>query len=373
MKVSTFAAALKRNNILKYIIHKVFKTKAVFSKEDILEDCIFYKQEFPFINYQTNEFAPPINSLFNKWAYSGELEYLVFYDKPGLLEPLYGWFLNSNDEIIVKSLPYGETLITPLPNYILYAKRKIIKIKSAVSIRYNWFNYWHFYNDVLGQLYLLDKYNFDKNIPIVIPKDALKLDYVRHFFVTEYSKKWNWFFQDKETFIELNSAYFCKSIPNLKDHFLFASNIFRNATIVTKTQKKKLFITRKLIRGRTIINIDEIISLLKEYEFDIVDSDDFSLNQQIDIFSSAEIIMGIHGAGLTNIIYRYPDNCTLIEIFPPDMTPTHYYWLAKELGFNYNAVLGTGGNKDLFSVDKLHIENIIKSIVKNKQKETYNS
>ncbi len=365
MKINTLTAALKRNHILKYVLHKVFKTKAVFSKENILQDCIFYKQEFPFINYQTSEFEPAINSLFNKWAFSGELEYLVHYQKKGLLEPHYGWFLNSNDEVIVKSLPYGETGITALPNYIIYVKRKIIRIKSAVSIRYNWFNYWHFYNDVLGQLYLLDKHNFDKKVPIIIPKEALKLDYVQQFFLTEYSKRWNWIFQERDIFIELESVYFCKSIPNIKDHFLFASNIFRSATTVNKSQEKKLFITRKLIRGRTIINIDEIISLLKQYEFEIIDSDDFSLNEQIDIFSSAETIIGIHGAGLTNMIYRYPEKCTLIEIFPPDMTPTHYYWLSKELGFNYNAVLGVEGDRNSFSVNKNQFEITIKSFEKN--------
>ena len=362
MRVSSLVAALKRNNLFKYFTHKIFKTTVFVSKENILEDCIFYKQEFPFIKYQTTEFAPAINALFNKWAFSGELEYLVLYNKKGMIEPHHGWFVNSSNEIIQKSLPYGETLITPIPDYILYVKKKIINIDKVVSIRYNWFNYWHFYNDVIGQLYLLDKNNFDKNIPIVVPKEALKLSHVKYFFDTEYAKKWNWIFQDYETFIKVNAIYFCKSIPNIKAQFVYGANIFKKNKPSPISAHKKIFITRKQNRGRTLNNINEISELLKQHKFEIIDCDDLSIEEQIMVFSSASIIVGIHGAGLTNIVYRYPNDCTLIEIFPPDMTPTHYYWLAKELGFNYNAVLGTGGDRNLFSVDEKDVENILNSM-----------
>ena len=372
MKVNNFLASINRNNVLKYIAHKVFKTKPILSTENILEDCIFYKQEFPFIKYQTTEFEPPINSLFNRWAFSGELEYLVFYKKKGLLEPQYGWFLNSKNEIIQKSLPYGETQITPLPNYILYVKKKIIKVDKVVSIRYNWFNYWHFFNDVIGQLYLLDINNFDKSIPIVVPNEALKLGYVKYFFETEYAKKLNWIFQDKETFIEVNAIYFCKSIPNIKAQFVYGASIFKQRIQVTNIPNKKIFVTRKQNRGRTILNINLINELLEKYKFEIIDCDDLSMAQQICVFSSADFIVGIHGAGLTNIIYRYPDTCTVIEIFPPDMTPTHYYWLAKELGYNYNAVLGTDGDRNSFVVDITQLEITLKSFLKFDQRETYN-
>jgi len=52
------------------------------------------------------------------------------------------------------------------------------------------------------------------------------------------------------------------------------------------------------------------------------------------------LIIGPHGAGLTNMLYRHPGNCCVIEIFPEGFTPTHYYWLAKELNFSYKAILG---------------------------------
>ena len=373
MRVSSLVAAVKRNNLLKYFTHKIFKTTVFVSKENILDDCIFYKQEFPFIKYQTTEFAPAINALFNKWAFSGELEYLVLYNKKGMIEPQYGWFVNSSNEIIQKSLPYGETFITPIPNYILYIRRKIIKIDKAVSIRYNWFNYWHFFNDVIGQLYLLDINNFDKDIPIVLPKEALKLSYVKYFFDTEYAKKWNWIFQDNETFIEVKAIYFCKSTPNIKAQFIYGASIFKQGIHVTDILNKKIFVTRMQNRGRTILNINLINDLLHKYKFEIIDCDNLSTAQQICIFSSADIIVGIHGAGLTNMIFRYPYKCTLIEIFPPDMTPTHYYWLAKELGYDYDAIMGTGGDRNSFVVDITQLETTLKKCLKFGQKGTCNS
>lgn len=67
-----------------------------------------------------------------------------------------------------------------------------------------------FYNDVLGQLYLLNNIGFDRTIPIIVPKKALDLNYVQEFFKTGYAKNWNWIFQDKETYIRLESVYLCK-------------------------------------------------------------------------------------------------------------------------------------------------------------------
>ena len=66
-------------------------------------DCILFKQETPFVKYQTTSFNDQMNELFNRVAFSGELEYLVHYKKRGVIEPLYGWYLNEKNQVIQKS------------------------------------------------------------------------------------------------------------------------------------------------------------------------------------------------------------------------------------------------------------------------------
>ncbi len=106
-----------------------------------MNDCILFKQERPFIKYRTNDFDKQINELFNNWAFSDELEYLIHYKKGGLIEPDRGWYLNDQNEVIRKSLPYGERNAEPMVNYILYRKRNILKMKVGVSLRSYWFNF----------------------------------------------------------------------------------------------------------------------------------------------------------------------------------------------------------------------------------------
>ena len=58
-----------------------------------------------------------------------------------------------------------------------------------------------------------------------------------------------------------------------------------------------------------------------------------SLLEQIKVFSSAEIIIGPHGAGFTNIIFSQTKP-TIIELVTPWISP-HYYFISKILGFPY--------------------------------------
>ena len=351
--------SFKRNNPVLFIFFKVFKPTLKFSAEDLSSYYLYSRNEMPFTKYKTAEFEPKINTLFNEWSGSKEFEYLIHYTKKCVIEPNFGWILNTDNNILERSLPYAETGITPFPHYIFYKIKKYIHLGSAVSIQYNWFNYWHFCNDVIGQLYLLDKLKFDKKIPIVVPAKALTLSYVKDFFETDYAKQWNWFFQEADIFIRLNSVYLCKSIPNIKDHFIYVNTIFSKRDL--RETDRQIFITRNTLRGRNIMNTDEITSLLRASNFEIIDCDSLTMKEQATLFSSAAVIMGIHGAGLTNMLFRYPQTCKIIEIFPPDCTPGHYYWLAKELGFTYTAFTGNSGDRRSFAVDV----NLVRKVVKN--------
>ena len=87
-----------------------------------------------------------------------------------------------------------------------------------------------------------------------------------------------------------------------------------------------------------------------------------SLESQVQLFSNASLIVGPHGAGLTNIFYRYPANCTLLEIFPLNHAPAHYYWLAKELGYHYESVSGSSLINGGFVVDIVKLQELLNKI-----------
>lgn len=348
-----------RNNFIKFCLFKLFNPHLHFANEAPKDWCLYLNTSKPFLNYKTNRFESFINESFNVNPSEPEEEYLIHYKKDCVIEPNIGWALNSNELVIQFSLPYGGSGIRPLPHYIYYKRRKYIDIESGVSIRYNWFNYWHFYSDVIGQLLLLEKLKFDKSIPLIMPAKALELEYVRSFLKTPYAKTWNWLYQDRDTYVRLKSVFFCKCVPNIKDQFVFANSIL-HISYQFQPGVQRLYVKRNKSKGRFISNDIEIEQLLLFYNFIIVDAETINLEQQIELFSNAAFVVGVHGAGLTNILYRYPQHCKLLEIFPLNHAPAHYYWLCRELGFAYDAVAGDELMEGGFHLDKDKLELVLR-------------
>ncbi len=54
---------------------------------------------------------------------------------------------------------------------------------------------------------------------------------------------------------------------------------------------------------RKIINEAKIVELVKSHGFQVVFCEDLSYSQQVQLFAEAELVVGMHGAGLVNQIY----------------------------------------------------------------------
>ena len=110
---------------------------------------------------------------------------------------------------------------------------------------------------------------------------------------------------------------------------------------------KRIFVTRSKARVRHLENVQEIEEVCTRLGFELVDTDLLSPEQQIESFANAAWIIGIHGAGLTNILFRL-GHCQVFEIFPPPnlgYLPFHYIMLAKMRGFRYQAIIGESVKK----------------------------
>tara|TARA_B100000700_G_scaffold16118_1_gene16001 strand:- start:276 stop:1388 length:1113 start_codon:yes stop_codon:yes gene_type:complete len=73
----------------------------------------------------------------------------------------------------------------------------------------------------------------------------------------------------------------------------------------TKKNKRRIFIDRSDSSSShcKIINYKETIFLLKKYNFEILELSSLNLIDQINIFNNASIVVGVHGAGLTNLTF----------------------------------------------------------------------
>ncbi len=73
--------------------------------------------------------------------------------------------------------------------------------------------------------------------------------------------------------------------------------------------------------------------------------------EQIARFRAAQVVVAVHGAGLTNLVFCAPGT-RVIEIFPQNFVKSPYWRLANQLGLRYRPVIGGPGDYDQrFTVD----------------------
>jgi len=96
---------------------------------------------------------------------------------------------------------------------------------------------------------------------------------------------------------------------------------------------KKVFISRNDAPQRKIINEDEIFERFEPYGFVRYQLSTLSVAEQILLMHNAEVVVGEHGAGLTNILFCKPDTL-VIELFQK-LIDNSNWWVANISQVNY--------------------------------------
>ena len=89
--------------------------------------------------------------------------------------------------------------------------------------------------------------------------------------------------------------FLLKVSQRLKNHWVKKGNVTFN--------KKRIYISRKNSTKRKIKNEDKIITILKYHKFSIVDFDKINFEEQLKYTLNSEILISIHGAGLTHMLW----------------------------------------------------------------------
>ena len=129
-----------------------------------------------------------------------------------------------------------------------------------------------------------------------------------------------------------------KDIENLP---LWISEWLKKKFLLCKSKKdfpKKFYIDRSdsksnLKNFRYIINENELKSFLKDKGFEFVRLSDLDFQDELQIFNNAEIVVGLQGAGLTNLIWC--NNYAKIIELRSNRTNKLYENLAKDNKINF--------------------------------------
>lgn len=105
---------------------------------------------------------------------------------------------------------------------------------------------------------------------------------------------------------------------------------------------RRLYVSRSRASHRRVSNEDEVLATLDSLGFECVLTEDMTLEEQISLFSQAQFIVGLHGAGLTNVLFA-PRRARVLEFMSPlpGYVNACYYSLASAVGQRYMYLLGS--------------------------------
>lgn len=241
-----------------------------------------------------------------------------------------GIVITQNNEIVLESTLYETEYLYKLNrnHYVFFKKllpaKKVDKVICLDNFLQN--NYYHWLMESVGRV-VVGKNHINNGYKILLntklsPFGKKSLQFLFNFKETD-------FIDNKYARVKSNECLVI-SFPQYRNESTRWTNIYQpkviaeiNRLALKKTenlkptqQKKNIIISRKNATGRRIINEELIIERFRSLNFEIVELETLSFEQQVYLFSNSGVIIATHGAGLVNLLFS--KSPFVIEFFPAD-------------------------------------------------------
>jgi capsular polysaccharide biosynthesis protein len=225
--------------------------------------------------------------------------------------------------------------------FSLLKLRSVKKLDSAYYVtNSNSKKFFHWFLDVLQKLEFMERNHrgATNKAVVIIPSD-----HQADFMMSSLSAfDFRFFLQDNNQLVLVKKL---TMVPDLaptgnyrKEVVLNLRKRLRNYFLAEQDesmQMKRVYITRKNAKKRKIINEDDLLPKLREFGFEIIDMDALGFKQQIRVMLGAEMLVSLHGAGLTHMLWM-KDRGKVLEIRASgDCHNNCYFTLASDLELDY--------------------------------------
>jgi capsular polysaccharide biosynthesis protein len=112
---------------------------------------------------------------------------------------------------------------------------------------------------------------------------------------------------------------------------------------VKLNSNNRLFISRSKAGYRRASNEYDAFLAVERFGFKLIYLEDLQFEEQVSLFYGAQVVVGLHGAGFSNIIFCR-DKISVVEIMPNQTYQLKYFRnLCSGLDFNYLQTDAQGG------------------------------
>jgi hypothetical protein len=278
----------------------------------------------------------------------------IVYEVRGdlVIEPEFGLAIQEGRRYIHESGTLSHLhLRPPLFRYLRqkYLHRRYTEVDYFVHCDgFAGLNLCHFIYDTLNPiLFLYQQGMISEGDPILISEKVYQKPYFQYFLEHSFMGKLNWLRQKDNEWIRVRR--FKKAFVSME--------IFRATTALfprITAGNRKIFLGRKPSYQRRVLNLDALMPVLQQFGFEIVFAEDLTYAEQVALFRNVRYFIGIHGAGLTNLLHSNIASLRVLEIFSSSMVHASFYRFLKILDVEYyDAIAGTALDVNWnFSVDE---------------------
>lgn len=224
-------------------------------------------------------------------------------------------------------------------------------------------NYYHWMIETAPKIKYIRRFEqkTGSNVCVIIPSDAPS-------FVDETLTLLNWpdskIIETSEKVYKVNNLVIPPFPKKTEAEFNWLRDEIKNNTVIKEntsgiSKRKNIYISRSDAVERRVVNEDEVMDVLKKYDFNKYNLEDRTVSANLHLFSNANIVIGPHGAGLTDIIFT--DECSLVELFGNRVNKA-YEKIANRLDINYEPMYCESDSVDII-VDTEELERRILQLV----------
>lgn len=185
------------------------------------------------------------------------------------------------------------------------------------------YNFWHWFYDFLPKVILCESIGF-KGKYIVADEFSFKLEALELLGISKdrilLLDTYKSFYIDKLYIPQkiINDSYEDKRFKSILREIREKSlNSIKKLYPENLTIPQKIYISReKAINKRNIVNEEEVLKIITEFNIEVVYMEKMSLAEQIYLASNTTCLVGANGAGMLHSLFM-PEKSLVIEFFSP--------------------------------------------------------
>ncbi len=227
-------------------------------------------------------------------------------------------------------------------------RRRVREVEQAIVLKSLYEdNYYHFLFDVVPKLEIIERAGIAATVPVIVTERlAGKSFFVEAVGLGLFGAR-PVITQGKKEVIAARELYVVRPDAYTERQLRFPAKRF--GSVADPQARDRLYITRGGEPGisRQIINEEDLVGRLRELGFSVIDPGRIPLADQMAHFARSSIVVGPHGAGLANILFRYGAPMALVEMINHTKKyHNSFFQISAHCGYFYRATLNNAESGD---------------------------